>query len=352
MNCEECKEQVFELIERDAVDPEGVRAILAACPDCRAEFDAMKAALALVDQLPVDEPPPEIDAAILGLAERRIEATSPDPGETDRGQLIPMRKRLLQTPPWAMAAIALLAVGVGVWSIPQTVELESGAIAPELEAEAASQKQEFSPDQGLARGLALEETAVAAIDDDLEGAPALGTERAKSSPRSEPRLATRAKKRQDGFGKQSAPEADEESYRMVRKEAPAEAEDDAPAPAARRTAAPEAVATGAVASDAAAGSAGQEAKAAAVAEKPVATGAKGDARARSRSLCETELAAFETRLSEDPRYAPNPEEQLAMGRCYQTVGNTDRARQWLERAAEHSETKRRAKQALRALSSK
>ena len=342
MNCEECKEQVFELIERDAVDPEGVRAILAACPDCRAEFDAMKAALALVDPLSVDEPPPEIDAAILGLAERRIEATSPDPGEIDRGQLIPMRKRLLQTPPWAMAAIALLAVGVGVWSIPDTVELESGAIAPELEAEAASQKQEFSPDQGLARGLALEETAVAAMDDDLEGAPALGMERAKSSARSEPRLATRAKKRQDGFGKQSAPEADEESYRMVRKEAPA----------ARRAAAPEAVATGALASDAAAGSAGPEAKAAAVAEKPVATGAKGDARARSRSLCETELAAFETRLSEDPRYAPNPEEQLAMGRCYQTVGNTDRARQWLERAAEHSETKRRAKQALRALSSK
>ena len=41
MSCEECKSQIFELIEREAVDPEGVRAILADCPECRAEFEAM-----------------------------------------------------------------------------------------------------------------------------------------------------------------------------------------------------------------------------------------------------------------------------------------------------------------------
>jgi len=112
MNCEECKEQVFELIEREAVDPEGVRAILAECPDCRAEFDAMKVALAAADELPIEEPPGEIDALILRRAELRSQAAAPE-----EAQVIPFRKRLLQTPPWAMAAIALLAVGVGVWSI-------------------------------------------------------------------------------------------------------------------------------------------------------------------------------------------------------------------------------------------
>jgi uncharacterized protein with PIN domain len=39
MNCDECKEQVFELIEREAVDRDGVREILARCPECRAAFD-------------------------------------------------------------------------------------------------------------------------------------------------------------------------------------------------------------------------------------------------------------------------------------------------------------------------
>ena len=61
MNCEECKEQVFELIEREAVDPEGVREVLARCPECRALFDQMKAALANVDRLPIEEPPETID---------------------------------------------------------------------------------------------------------------------------------------------------------------------------------------------------------------------------------------------------------------------------------------------------
>ena len=136
MSCEECKEQVFELIEREAVDPEGVRAILADCPDCRAEFEAMKAALALAGALPVEEPPADIDAAILSLADRRLRSAAPEPlsEAVEQAKLIPFYKRMVQVPPWAMAAVALLAVGVGVWSIPRTVQLESDADQPVLEA--------------------------------------------------------------------------------------------------------------------------------------------------------------------------------------------------------------------------
>ena len=85
MNCEECKEQVFELIEREAVDPEGVRAILADCPDCRAEFEAMKAALALAGELPVEEPPADIDAAILTLDTVEYPANTVDQFVVDDG---------------------------------------------------------------------------------------------------------------------------------------------------------------------------------------------------------------------------------------------------------------------------
>ena len=42
MSCEECKSQIFELIEREAVDPDGVRAALARrhSPGLLADVDA------------------------------------------------------------------------------------------------------------------------------------------------------------------------------------------------------------------------------------------------------------------------------------------------------------------------
>jgi len=71
MNCDECKQQVFELIEREAVDPDGVREILERCPECRVTFEEMKAALAVAEQLPIEEPPAAVDQAILRAAGAR-----------------------------------------------------------------------------------------------------------------------------------------------------------------------------------------------------------------------------------------------------------------------------------------
>jgi len=71
MNAQELNDQVFDLIEREAFDPEGVQEILAALPECRAYFERIKAALALVDQLPVEEPPADMDAMILASAGER-----------------------------------------------------------------------------------------------------------------------------------------------------------------------------------------------------------------------------------------------------------------------------------------
>jgi len=119
MSCDECQEQIFELIEREAIDPEGVREILARCPDCRSAFEETKAALGLAALLPIEEPPAAIDAAILRAAASR------------RRGGIPLRKRFVQAPPWAVAAIALLAVGVGVLTIPRGVQLESEAVPSE-----------------------------------------------------------------------------------------------------------------------------------------------------------------------------------------------------------------------------
>ncbi len=97
MNCDECQDQVFELIEREASDPEGVRELLDRCPECQAAFVEMKRTLALVGQLPLEQPSSATDAAVLAAAAARL----PD--------VVRLRKRRLQAPPCAMAAIATTA---------------------------------------------------------------------------------------------------------------------------------------------------------------------------------------------------------------------------------------------------
>ena len=65
MNFAELKDQVFELIDRETFDPQGVHELLAALPGGRAYFERMKAALALAELFPLEEPPAGLDARIL-----------------------------------------------------------------------------------------------------------------------------------------------------------------------------------------------------------------------------------------------------------------------------------------------
>ncbi|NND29972.1 MAG: hypothetical protein HKN97_15430 [Myxococcales bacterium] len=331
MSCEECKSQIFELIEREAVDPEGVRAILADCPECRAEFEATKAALALAGELPLEEPPAHIDAAILSLAERRLSSTARESVSraAQEEKVVPFYKRMAQVPPWAMAAVALLAVGVGVWSIPRTVQLESDADQGALEAMESAPVAEAPQEEQKERlgGAApSEEAAVAAVNDVADAAPLRVAEPAKSAARTARRQAPRAKKRRDALARQSGPEAEAQKREL----APAAA----PAFATGQDAAKRSAAGGAVAEDAALASAELD---------------EADAKRGETAECRGEVTAFEQRLREDDGYAPTPEEQLAIGLCYQRLGDTAKARAWLERAAADPATKRRARKALRAL---
>lgn len=334
MSCDECKEQVFELIEREAVDPEGVRAILAECPDCRAEFEAMKAALALADQLPAEEPPTDIDAAILASAAQHVQTTTlePAPNAVEEAPVIPFRKRMLQTPPWAMAAIALLAVGVGVWSIPRAVPLESDAARPEFEAKGAMQMAEApieeqpmeEPIGGLQKS---EDAVVAAMDEIRDDTPGATMESAKGSRRPARRQAPRAKMVRGTAAKKAPSETDA----RARAAAPAVAKDEG-------LAQPSAPARGiAVAADA---------------ELSAMESEDSDPKQGERFRCAAKIAAFEQRVRDDERYEPEPEEELAIGRCYQTVGDTAKARKWLKRAAANPATQQRARKALQTLPNK
>ena len=293
MNCDECKEQVLELIEREAVDPEGVREILARCPDCREVFDRMRAALALAAELPLEEPSAGIDEAILRAAAARVP------------KVVPLRRRRLQPPPWAMAAVALLAVGVGVWAIPRGVQLEGDPAEP--------------------AATAVEEAIVAevALDEDVELEDVVAEK--EPAPRQAARLRTaeraEAKARPAAAKRRSNAPADEPKASVM-----------AEAPVA------------APASDMAAG-------ARAKARSGEADYTESRARKKERAdeataTCRRKIDEIERRARDDEDYVPTPEEKLATGKCYQTLGELAEARKWFRRAAAHPETKARAEKAL------
>jgi hypothetical protein len=275
MNCDECNEQVLELIEREAVDRDGVREILARCPECRAAFDELKAVLLAAEQLPIEQPPVEVDAAILRAAGARVP------------EAVPVKKRRLQPAPWAMAAIAMLAVGVGVWTIPQEAAFE-GDVAPadEKRAEEAVVAEQVREDAeaGLAGSLAVAGPAPGM------NAPARAFQLAK----------TEAKKGQ--------PEPQRAKRRARLSENEPRAGGQAPAPASLA----------------------------------MADGAQA-------SVCKLKIDETERRARADEDYAPTPDEELAIGKCYQKLDNVTEARKWLERAATHRKTKAAAEKALRQL---
>jgi hypothetical protein len=288
MNCDECKEQVFELIEREVVDPEGVREILVRCPDCRAAFDEMKAALAVAARLPIEEPGADLDAAIFRAAAARTP------------RVVPLRKRRLQPPPWAMAAIALLAVGIGVWTIPREVRHEGEVASNEMKNEEVALVAEPFLDEE------------AELDDTIAH-----TERAAAKRRtapSEPAPPRRTAK---------SPADEPRAVRMAQ------------APASQPAAA---MAAGAIT------------------KSGLAEADSAELRARERERYDDDDAACKRTVDEierlkraDRDYVPQPEEQLAIGKCYATLDNAAQARKWLQRAAAHRETRARAEEALRQL---
>lgn len=296
MNCEQCKEDVLELIERAAIDPAGVQEILNRCPDCRTLFDDMNAALVVVDQLPLEDPPSRVDAEVLRAAAMR------------RANVTPLRKWRLQAPPWAMAAIALLAVGIGVWSIPPSGDVATedalGTGVVETEGDVVAEQKPVG---------AREETAQASSE--KAEARVLLDQREPVKPRAEAPAKSPLARRERGQAKRKALSAP-----------------------VQKANAPEAAPTESFAADAVAGLGMLEE-------------AKEDRDDKADEACRKTVADFQKRSRRDEDYAPDPEQQLALGRCYAKLGDIKRARTWLERAATHPKTKTRAREVLEGLAS-
>lgn len=299
MTCDECQEQVFELIEREAAEPEAVREILARCPECRALFEEMKAALADASQLPVEEPPSEIDEIVLRAARSRAARNVSRP------------RRWYRSPQWAVAATALLAIGIGVWAIPRT-EPVAMRDAPQLAGNAG----------GEVLSLTTEERVE--LDDASDQADAFGGVEEAPEPARAPhsvasKTATPQKRRSTALQRRDTSEA---GLPPAESEGMAAAER-APSSGASLRLAP-------VGSDAAP-------EATKELEKP------------SSSECDARLAKLEGDEAVGVEEKVGAEDALAIGRCYQASGNFTESRRWLERAASDPKTRRRAIRALKEL---
>jgi hypothetical protein len=305
MNCEECKEQVFELIEREAVDPDGVREILERCPDCRATFEEMKAALAVAEQLPIEEPPAAVDQAILRAA-----------GARARG-IVRSNKRRLQSAPWAMAAIAMLAVGIGVWTIPRDVQLEGDAAPTDMK---------YAEDAVMAESMLEDE------EEALDSKVAVAELASGEAVQLETGGRTEAKSKKGGAK-------------------PARAARRSRLPANEPSAAPVAQTPASLpAADLAAGGAG-ESRSNEVAAKASAPSKRERGDDKVTAACQRKVDDIERRARADKDDAFTPEEELAIGKCYQALDKVAEARKWLQRAAAHRKTKAPAEEALRELGS-
>jgi len=303
MNCDECKQQVFELIEREAVDPDGVREILERCPECRVTFEEMKAALAVAEQLPIEEPPAAVDQAILRAAGARAP------------RVVHLKKRRLQPVPWAMAAIAMLAVGIGVWTMPRDVQLEGDAAPADMK---------YAEDAVMAEPMLADEEE--ALDSKVAVAELASGEAAQLE--TAERREAKSKKvaaKPAGAERRSRSQANEPRAARV-------AQTPAPRPAA----------------DMAAGGA-EDSRSNERAAKASAPSKRERGDDEVTAACRRKVDDIERRARADKDDAFTPEEELAIGKCYQALDKVAEARKWLQRAAAHRKTKAPAEEALREL---
>jgi hypothetical protein len=291
MSCDECDEQVLELIEREQTDPEGVREILERCPECRSTFEELKSTLGLTAELPLEEPSAAVDEAVMRAATAHA------------NRVVSLERRRFRPIPWAAAAVALLAVSVGVWTI----------------------RTDDAPSERLAKQSAAE----SAVAEEAE----------------EPRVSAEARAELATMKDAADAMAAAESRPTKRR-----AQKQSPRPSASRVAMNGEAsrgggmdATGAVVSEAALREQGLDAAPAAADTAPQRAEVREEARARDRD-CAAEAAALE---AEDGELTG--EQALDVGRCFRDAGDVEQARRWFERASADPKTRAPARRALRSL---
>jgi anti-sigma factor RsiW len=123
LKCNQAREYLLDLAEGQA--PAEVRAHLAGCSACEAEFTSLKATMNLLDEWKAPEPSPYFDQKLAArLREERAAAAQP------RGVLAWLGLRWQKTA--ALAAVAVMAFAIGLSQFDQNggpSPVESAAVA-------------------------------------------------------------------------------------------------------------------------------------------------------------------------------------------------------------------------------
>jgi len=247
--------------------------------------------------------------------------------ETGFATVISFPRRFMQSQPWAMAAVALLVVGVSAWAVRERHGPGTGATDQEQLASVEEQTQERAES---------EDTAKPSQSDEVRKQAEERVEVAETKPQKAPPVERRRRTRRKEPPRRESGAVEEprdEAPSLAVKESPAKR--DEPKPEQER---PELEAF-------AKGSPRDNGSAKALSGGEQAAGATE----QERKICRARVSVVEKLLSQNKDYEPVPEEQLAVGRCYNVLGRKNDAKRWLERAARHPETKARAEEALRGL---
>lgn len=319
MDCEQCQEEVLELIERASFDAAGVDEILSRCPECRARFDELKQTLDQVSDLPLESASSVVDAQILASAAARA---STDPSDASSTRVISIRPRGNPVLPWAVAAVAALGVGLGIAQSTLWGGSDSDPVAQVVEPTATTESTATSSSTPASGREDSSEAAAADDDDGAIGALAVAAEPPAEPLRkrkSEARTATRSKGQAASEYLGDAPEASSARASLSADAALADAEAGLPAAGA---AAP------------------------VMQERAEAEADAAPESGRSLAACRARIRGLERKLSRDSGYAPTPKEELEAGLCYAETNQPAKAREWLERASKHTETASRARAGL------
>lgn len=249
--------------------------------------------------------------AVMERVAGQQEASEAEPERA--GKLIAFPRRIMQSQPLAMAAVAMLVIGIGVW-------VGRDDRAPDVDP------------AGEERLAAVEESARERAGEAVESEAVAEAETADPPDQKVAAVQSKRPRRK----RAATPPGDESAQTE-------EPRDEVPALAAKEPTEP---------------TPERPALEASVKRSPTDTGSakalsgseqQGAVTEQERKICRARVSVVEKMLSSDENYDPVPEEQLALGRCYDLLENKTKAREWLRRASKHPETKSRAEKALRQL---
>lgn len=129
MTCDECKALLLALVEGDLPPEQAseVRRVAEGCPECRAELDAMEAAMRMASQLPTPAVPAGLFARVMEVASEQVDKPQAVPAGPAAGRAsdsnivrgwLHFVERFANGPQFGMATIMLLLLAGTFWVVP------------------------------------------------------------------------------------------------------------------------------------------------------------------------------------------------------------------------------------------